>query len=95
MDCYRHLGSNRTGYHCSVRSQKNCFALEASIKILGKEGVFMTALLSSATELLTWFITSMGSLITFILGQPAILMMFLILLVGSVVGMLFRVWHSA
>lgn len=55
----------------------------------------MTALLSSATELLTWFITSMGSLITFILGQPAILMMFLILLVGSVVGMLFRIWHSA
>ena len=55
----------------------------------------MTALLSSATEMLTWFITSMGSLLTFILGQPAILMMFMILLVGSVVGMLFRVWHSA
>lgn len=55
----------------------------------------LTALLTSATELLTWFISSMGSLITFILAQPAILMMFLILLVGSVVGMLFRVWHSA
>ena len=55
----------------------------------------MTALLSSATELLTWFISSMGSLLTFILAQPAILMMFLILLVGSVVAMLFRIWHSA
>lgn len=55
----------------------------------------MTALLDAATEMLTWFIKSMGSLITFILGQPAILMMFMILLVGSVVGMLFRVWHSA
>lgn len=55
----------------------------------------MTELLASATTMLTWFITSMGSLLTFILGQPAILMMFMILLVGSVVGMLFRVWHSA
>lgn len=55
----------------------------------------LAALLEAATSLLTWFITSMGSLITFILNQPAILMMFLILLVGSVVGMLFRVWHSA
>lgn len=55
----------------------------------------LTALLKAATELLTWFITSMGSLITFILNQPAILMMFLILLVGSVVAMLFRIWHSA
>lgn len=55
----------------------------------------LKALLDAATSLFTWFITSMGSLITFILNQPAILMMFLILLVGSVVGMLFRVWHSA
>lgn len=55
----------------------------------------MTSLLESATTMLTWFITSMGDLLEFILGQPAILMMFMILLVGSVVGMLFRVWHSA
>lgn len=54
-----------------------------------------SALTESATAMLTWFITSMGSLLNFILGQPAILMMFMILLVGSVVGMLFRVWHSA
>ncbi len=53
------------------------------------------ALLGSATEMLTWFINSMTKLIQFILGQPAILMMFMILLVGSVVGMLFRIWHSA
>ena len=54
-----------------------------------------TPLLESATEMLQWFIKSMGSLLTFILNQPAILMMFMILLVGSVVAMLFRVWHSA
>lgn len=61
----------------------------------GAETTDLGKLLASGTELLTWFITSMGKVLTFILGQPAILMMFLILLVGSVVGMLFRVWHSA
>lgn len=55
----------------------------------------MTSLLESATTMLTWFITSMGDLLEFILEQPAVLMMFMILLVGSVVSMLFRVWHSA
>lgn len=51
-------------------------------------------LLELATELLTWLITSMGSLITFITGQPIILMMMIITLVGLVVGYLFRIWHS-
>lgn len=55
----------------------------------------LSGLLSSATEVLTWFITSMGSLLTFVISHPVILMMFLILLSGSVVGMLFRIWHSA
>lgn len=55
----------------------------------------LEALTTAATELLTWYIASMGKVLTFILGQPAILMMFLILLVGTVVAMLFRIWHSA
>lgn len=51
-------------------------------------------LLELATELLTWLITSMGSLIKFITDNPIILMMMLITLVGLVVGYLFRIWHS-
>lgn len=51
-------------------------------------------LLELATELLTWLITSMGSLIKFITENPIILMMMLITLVGLVVGYLFRIWHS-
>ena len=54
----------------------------------------MTGLLDLATELLTWLITSMGSLITFITGQPIILVMMVITLVGLVAGYLFRIWHS-
>ncbi len=55
----------------------------------------LAGLLSSASDVLTWFITSMGELLSFILENPAILMMFLILIAGSAVAMLFRVWHSA
>lgn len=52
-------------------------------------------LLSAATTLLEWFITSMGKVLNFIVTNPVCLMMFLILLVGSSVAMLFRIWHSA
>lgn len=55
----------------------------------------LSGLLSSATTMLTWFLTSMKSLLDFIIANPVCLMMFLILLCGSVVGMLMRVWHSA
>ena len=55
----------------------------------------LAGLLQSATQVLTWFITSMGSILNFVLDNPAVLMLFLILLVGAAVGMLFRVWHSA
>ena len=54
----------------------------------------VSGLLSLATELLTWLIDSMGDLITFITGQPIILMMMVISLAGLVVGYLFRIWHS-
>ena len=54
----------------------------------------VTGLLEIATELLTWLITSMTSLITFITGHPIILMMMVFTLVGLVAGYLFRIWHS-
>lgn len=52
-------------------------------------------ILSAATEMFTWFITSMGSLITFIVSNPVVLVMFLIFLCGAVVGMFMRIWKSA
>ena len=52
----------------------------------------MSTILSEATEVLTWFITSMGSLITFIQANPVILVLFMVALVGSAVGMLMRIW---
>lgn len=54
----------------------------------------VSGLLDIATELLTWLITSMGSLLTFVTSHPIILMMMVITLVGLVAGYLFRIWHS-
>lgn len=55
----------------------------------------LSGLLEAATSMLTWFITSMGSLVTFIVGHPIVLAGFLILLSGAVVGMFMRIWKSA
>lgn len=52
-------------------------------------------LLSSATKVVTWMITSMGSYLSFITGNPVVLILFLMLIAGSAIGFLFRIWHSA
>lgn len=54
----------------------------------------VSGLLDIATSLLTWLITSMTAVITFMTGHPIILLMMVITLVGLVVGYLFRIWHS-
>lgn len=55
----------------------------------------LAGLLQSATSVVTWLITTMGSYLTFVLDNPAVLMMFLILLAGAGVAFLMRIWHSA
>lgn len=55
----------------------------------------LASILASATQMLTWFLTSMKSILDFIINNPVCLMLFLILICGSAVGMLFRIWHSA
>lgn len=61
----------------------------------GGDAGSLANILSAATQLLTWFISSMGTILSFIVDNPVILMLFLILMVGSAVAMLFRIWHSA
>lgn len=55
----------------------------------------LTAILQAATELVTWIITTMGSYLSFVTSNPVILMMFLILLAGTGIAFLLRIWHSA
>lgn len=51
-------------------------------------------LTTMATELLTWVITSMGSILTFIRQNPEIMVWFIVAIVGFVVGFLMRIWRS-
>ncbi len=60
----------------------------------GSSPAGITQILQHATELFTWFLTSMGSLVNFIFTNPAILFWFLVAIVGAVVGMFMRIWHS-
>lgn len=54
----------------------------------------VTELLALATELVGWLVTTMGSYLTFITGNPIILIMFVVMIAGLGIGMLFRIWHS-
>ena len=54
----------------------------------------LTNLLTYATELFTWFITSMTTLLGFIFSNAFMFIGFLIFICGSVVGMFMRIFHS-
>ena len=56
-------------------------------------GESITAVLGMATEVLTWLITSMGSVVSFMFAHPLILSMFLLMLCGAALGFLFRIFH--
>lgn len=55
----------------------------------------LSGLLEAATQVVTWIITAMGSYLAFVTSNPVILMMFLILLAGTAIAFLLRIWHSA
>lgn len=57
-------------------------------------GQSLQDILSMATELLQWVITSMGSILTFITQNPVILIFLIITIVGFAVGFLMRIWHG-
>lgn len=50
----------------------------------------MSAILATATELLTWCLTSMGSIISTITSNPILLVGFLITFVSFAFGLVFR-----
>lgn len=60
----------------------------------GGDNGSLSSILTAATELVTWVITSIGSFLSFILQNPVILVLFLMMLVSFAVGILFRIWRS-
>lgn len=55
----------------------------------------LSSILTAATEFVTWVITTMTSYMTFVTGNPVILVFFIITIAGAGIGFLFRIWHSA
>lgn len=55
----------------------------------------LASILSAATEFVTWVITTMTSYLTFVTGNPVILVFFIITIAGAGIGFLMRIWHSA
>lgn len=60
----------------------------------GGDTADLSSILSAATSLATWIITTIGSFLTFITSNPVILVLFLMMLVSFAVGILFRIWRS-
>lgn len=54
----------------------------------------LSAILQAATDLVGWIVKTLGSFLTFIVDNPVILVLFLMMLVSFAVGILFRIWRS-
>lgn len=54
----------------------------------------LQAILSAATQLVTWIVTTLAAFLNFIIQNPVILVLFLMMLVSFAVGILFRIWRS-
>lgn len=62
--------------------------------ILMEGGADISTFTTLVTTMLTWFLSSMTSITTWILGNPMAATYAAIFLVGAAVAMLFRVLHS-
>lgn len=60
----------------------------------GSDASSLADILSAATQLVTWLITTIGSFLSFITSNPVILVLFLMMLASFAVGLLFRIWRS-
>lgn len=54
----------------------------------------LSSILQAATQLVTWIISTIGSFLSFIVDNPVILVLFLMMIVSFAVGILFRIWRS-
>lgn len=54
----------------------------------------MTSLLGSFTEVAAWMWAEIGKLLTWILGQPILLLAMSLFFVGAIVSFFIRVFHS-
>ena len=71
-----------------------CTVFSGAAMFLAEGSMSLQDILAMATELLTWVISSMGSILTFVTHNPLILIFLIMTIVGFAVGFLMRIWHG-
>lgn len=54
----------------------------------------LSNILSAATQMVTWIVTTMTSVVSFVVDNPVVLSLFLLMLISFAVGIFFRIWRS-
>lgn len=54
----------------------------------------LSNILSAATDLVGWIFTTLATIVNFVVSNPVVLVLFLMMLVSFAVGIFFRIWRS-
>lgn len=60
----------------------------------GETGGTMASLLSTFTEVFTWFMTQIGTLVNTVIDNPLLMLMTAVLMVGAAIGIFTRLLKS-
>ena len=85
---YRAVPAAVAGGCCSLALPFCSYAADATA------GAGMTDLLGSFTQVAAWMWSEIGLLLTWILGQPILLLSMSLFFVGAIVAFFIRVFHS-
>lgn len=64
------------------------------IPLAGETAGDLTTFTQFATQVLTWFITSMGTVLSFLLANPIALWSIIVGMIVAVIGMIFNILHG-
>ena len=79
---------------CATGVMSAAFAFPAFATDSGGTTTSMTSLLKSFTDVAAWMWVEIGKLLTWILGQPILLLAMSLFFVGAIVSFFIRVFHS-
>lgn len=79
---------------CATGVMSAAFAFPAFATDASGTTTSMTSLLKNFTDVAAWMWAEIGKLLTFILGQPILLLAMSLFFVGGIVAFFIRVFHS-
>lgn len=79
---------------CATGVMSAAFAFPAFATDSSGTTTSMTSLLKSFTDVAAWMWAEIGKLLTWILGQPILLLAMSLFFVGAIVSFFIRVFHS-